>query len=223
MRTTLLVDLDDTLYAYADVEARARQVVAATIAEDLALDVPAVERAFAAARAAVKARIDGRGSAHSRLLYFHEMIHALGRFDALPKVRAWDRAFWGALVEGATLRPGAVELLEGWRAHRGKIAIVSDLTLEIQLWKIEAWGLAPRVDALVVSEEVPADKPSKHPMELAFARLGVAASDCVMVGDSDDKDGGAARAFDVPFFLVDTGHGRGQSLGAIGRELGVIS
>lgn len=225
MRTTLLVDLDDTLYAYGPAEAAARVIVNELVAKDLAATPSSIDEAFVRARKAVKARIDGRGSSHSRLLYFHQMLHDLGRFDAMPRAREWDRAFWGALIARAELRPGAVALLEGWRRDRGKIAVVSDLTLEVQLWKLEAWGLADKIDALVVSEEVPADKPSPAMMELAFARLGVHASDCVMIGDSDEKDGGAARAFDVPFHLVDTGAhspGRGKSLEAIGRELGVI-
>lgn len=223
MKSALLVDLDDSLYSYAPAEAAARKRLCVAVAADLGVEPATAETWLLAARDAVKRRIDGRGSSHSRLLYLHEMIQTRRRCDALLHVRRWDRIFWGAFIEAAEMRPGALALLDRWRARGGLVALVTDLTLEVQLWKVEAMGLASRIDALVVSEEVFADKPARAPVELALERLGVSAEACVMIGDDEKKDGGAARELGIPFYKVDTGDGCGWSLVAIAHDLGLGS
>ena len=54
----------------------------------------------------------------------------------------------------------------------------------------------------MLSFEVGAVKPDPAIFETALDRLGVAAADAVMVGDSDEADGGA-RALGCGFTLVD--------------------
>src|SRR4029077_12356220 len=115
-------------------------------------------------------------------------------------------------------------LLVGWRAlgHRG--AIVNDLALEVQLWKLEAFGLHEIVDALVVSEEVEYDNPALAAFELAIERLGVVREHCVVVGDGVQTDGAGAVALGVPFYRVrgsEPGEGDGMTLMEVARALGV--
>ena len=54
----------------------------------------------------------------------------------------------------------------------------------------------------MLSFEVGAVKPDAAIFEAALTRLGVAAEDAVMVGDSEEADGGA-RALGCGFLLVD--------------------
>jgi FMN phosphatase YigB (HAD superfamily) len=54
----------------------------------------------------------------------------------------------------------------------------------------------------VLSFEVGAVKPSPEIFQTALARLGVAAEDALMVGDSEEADGGAV-AVGCQFALVD--------------------
>ena len=60
-------------------------------------------------------------------------------------------------------------------------------------------------DDFVLSFEVGAVKPDPRIFETALARLGVNASDALMVGDSEENDGGA-RALGIGFALVDPLH-----------------
>ncbi len=224
---TLLLDLDDTLYDYVPAEKLARAATLAVVARDLEISEADAGALFVRSRAAVKARLGHRGSAHARLLYFADVVHLAGRPSALVHVRGWDRLFWSTLIGGANLRPGALPLLRGFRARGGKVAIVTDLTLDPQLQKLEAFGLFGLVDALVASEEVPDDKPATRAFELALERLGVplaaAPSRCLVVGDSDAKDGAAARTLGVRFFHVASSEpgATGGTLEALAQELGV--
>ena len=65
-----------------------------------------------------------------------------------------------------------------------------------------ALGVADEVDEFVLSFEVGAIKPDAAIFETALSRLGVAAQHAVMVGDSEEADGGA-RSVGCGFILVD--------------------
>ncbi len=62
--------------------------------------------------------------------------------------------------------------------------------------------MADHVNEFVLSFEVGAVKPDAAIFETALSRLGVEAAHAVMIGDSDEADGGA-RAVGCGFSLVD--------------------
>jgi putative hydrolase of the HAD superfamily len=213
----LLADLDDTLYDYLPAHRAGLARVLPWIARALGASEAEAERAWDAARAKVKDRLQSTGSSHSRLLYLAEIA-------PLAEVRAWERAYWSAYLDAAKLRPGAIELCQGFRARGGKVALVTDQVLEIQLWKCERLGLFPHVDAIAASEEVPRDKPAPEIFRLAMARLGLVASECVMIGDHPSKDGVGARDLGIAYHhVVSSEHPErgGRSLLEVARELGV--
>ncbi len=201
MRKALLFDLDDTLYAYNPCERAGREAVVAAVAERTGLDARAVGEAWGAARHAVKLR-HTTPSAHSRLLYLSELVYACGLHQSIGLLLAWERIYWDAYLGVARLRPEAEALLHEARARGEKVAIVTDLTLAIQLRKLAHLSLLSLVDVLVASEEVGFDKPHPAALDLAVERLGVRLEDCVMIGDSIAKDGGVAMARNVPFYHV---------------------
>jgi FMN phosphatase YigB (HAD superfamily) len=86
--------------------------------------------------------------------------------------------------------------------NRGiKTAVVSNIAFDVRP-AFDAIGASDDVDEFVLSFEVGAIKPDAAIFETALARLGVEAAHAVMVGDSDEADGGA-RALGCGFILVD--------------------
>ncbi len=221
MIKALLLDLDDTLYEYGPCEAAGRAALYAHGAKLLGMDPGAFEAAYLAARKAVKARSDSPSS-HSRILYISDLLHTLAKDGAkegppaLELCKALESSFWGAYLGAAKPRPDALTLLEGFRSRGGKVAIVTDLTLDIQLQKLEALGLFSHVDALVASEEVGVDKPHRAAFDLAVARLGVTLEDCAVIGDNLATDGEGARRLELPFY-----HARTDAIG-VGLTLAAI-
>jgi FMN phosphatase YigB (HAD superfamily) len=120
---------------------------------------------------------------------------ALGRerADVERVVRHWmfERPLpWVARAKRAPL----LEALSAYRTGGGKTALVSDYPAHA---KLQALGATSLFD-LVVSNGEPGG-PSKlkpHPEGYlsAAARLGVDPARCLVIGDRDDADGGAARA-----------------------------
>jgi HAD superfamily hydrolase (TIGR01509 family) len=97
--------------------------------------------------------------------------------------------------------PDTVGVLQSLHQQGVKTAVVSNIAFDIRP-AFESIGAAEYVDEFVLSFEVGAVKPNPEIFEAALGRLGVQAQQAVMVGDSDEADGGA-RALGCGFVLVD--------------------
>jgi HAD superfamily hydrolase (TIGR01509 family) len=100
-----------------------------------------------------------------------------------------------------TVYPDTADVLRALHEQGVKTAVVSNIAFDVRP-AFESVGAAEFVDEFVLSFEVGAVKPDPVIFETALTRLGVAAADAVMVGDSVEADGGA-RAVGCGFVLVD--------------------
>lgn len=108
--------------------------------------------------------------------------------------RLTDPASW-------TPYPDTVDVLRGLASAGVKVAVVSNIAYDIRPAFAGA-GVDRLIDEFVLSFEVGAVKPDPLIFETALSRLGVAAGEAMMVGDSDEADG-AARDLGLRFALVD--------------------
>jgi len=115
--------------------------------------------------------------------------HAEALYDRVIDTSSW------------TPYPDTAEVLKGLHLQGVKTAVVSNIAFDVRP-AFEAIGAADYVDEFVLSFEIGAIKPDAAIFETALVRLGVGASHAVMVGDSDEADGGA-RALGCGFILVD--------------------
>lgn len=97
--------------------------------------------------------------------------------------------------------PDTADVLKGLHRQGIKTAVVSNIAFDVRP-AFQAAGVAEYIDAVVLSFEVGAVKPDAAIFETALTRLGVDAEHAVMIGDSDEADGGA-RAIGCGFALVD--------------------
>lgn len=108
--------------------------------------------------------------------------------------RVIDTASWSPYPDTATV-------LAGLHRRGVKTAVVSNIAFDVRP-AFAALGVLTDVDEYVLSFEVGAVKPNPEIFQTALARLGVAAEDALMVGDSEEADGGA-RDVGCRFALVD--------------------
>lgn len=93
------------------------------------------------------------------------------------------------------LNPGARETLIALRERGLATGIITNGNGIVQNGKIDAIGLRPLLDVVLVSEVEGMSKPDPALFALALRRLGVAAADAVFVGDNPTADvDGAHRA-----------------------------
>ncbi len=115
--------------------------------------------------------------------------HAEALYDRVIDTSSW------------TPYPDTAEVLKSLHRKRIRTAVVSNIAFDVRPAFLTI-GATDYVDEFVLSFEVGAVKPDAAIFETALARLGVEPAHAVMVGDSDEADGGA-RAVGCGFILVD--------------------
>ena len=120
-----------------------------------------------------------------RTARFEQLVAAAG-LDADPVVMA--DAFVAGLGMHGDLYPGVRSVLETLTAQ-ASLALVTNGLSEVQRKRIERLDLGRYFDAVVISSEVGAAKPSTEIFDIAFDLLGSPARESVlMVGDSLTSD-----------------------------------
>lgn len=190
----VLLDLDNTFYAYDPAHVAGMAAVEELIAGALNLGKRDFQNCFDDARTEIKMRLGRTASSHNRLLYFQRTIERAG-FSTQPLIAMqMDQAYWRAFLGAAKLFDESLEFLDDLRIAGIPAVIVTDLVAQAQFRKIIHFGIDRYVDWIVTSEEAGADKPSPTNFELALAKLGGVEGPVWMVGEEPSSDIGGARA-----------------------------
>jgi putative hydrolase of the HAD superfamily len=199
----VLFDLDDTLYPYGPCnEAGTRAAFETYRDRGGDLDAEAFEARRARARAATKREVGATASSHSRHIYYKRLVADLpGPFDA-GLARALGDAYWDAYLDEMTAFGDALDTLAALREAGRDVAIVTNLTMRVQLRKLAELGVDAYLDAVVTSEEVGREKPAAPVFTTALARLDRAPSEALVVGNSPHRDieGGNALGIETALF-----------------------
>lgn len=189
----VLFDLDDTLFDHRHASHAALQAIHAQHAQQ------ADFTAFA------------QQHAHVLETYHRRFLHGELTLDEARAARMIElfEAFGYALTPEQSLQIGALyrqhhlanrqlvkgayELLEALHG-RTKLAIITNNSVAEQLEKLRHLGIAHFFEAIIISEDVGFTKPDRRIFELALERLGVAASQSVMIGDNRAADIEGAHA-----------------------------
>lgn len=102
-------------------------------------------------------------------------------------------------VDSMTMEDGTKKALTHAKGHGWKIAIVTNGTTTQQTLKIQRVGLAPYVDAVVISEAERVKKPDLKIFQIAAQRLNVELTGGWVVGDHPTADiaGGQAAGLET--------------------------
>ena len=117
-------------------------------------------------------------------------------FEAFPPNKIFclkdcQEYYFDHIHEFAVAGAEQVAVVKKLRAAGIKTAIVTNVDLDrlqFQRHKIDALGLTPLFDAIVMSGEVGVHKPDRRVFDRATQLLGVSNEDCVFVGDNPNAD-----------------------------------
>ncbi len=189
MIRAVLIDLDDTLvdHLYA-----VRTALGALHARDARLQSLEFEFLLAEWQRVLDEMHDdvalGRVPIHeSRIVRYRHFYALAGSPVERAEAEVIAAAHMQTYMSSRRIVPGAVALLAALRPHV-RTAVVTNNTVIEQDEKLATFGLWPHVDALVTSEECGMTKPDPAIFHAALERLGVAAGETVMVGDSWKND-----------------------------------
>ena len=174
----VLFDLDETLITR---DAAIRRFVADQFARHAAALAPLT----AAQYAERFLEIEEDGRIDKRIVY-PKLVEALGITGVSADILLADYRARYPLF--ATLNPGAIETMEALRRHGLKLGIVTNGNGIVQNGKIDATGIRPLLDGVVISELVGLRKPDAAIFALAATQLGVTPAECVFIGDNPEVD-----------------------------------
>ena len=116
------------------------------------------------------------------------MLEILGLGSQVLLALDFEQTYWRTFLSNATLFDGVKEVLDDTRRLGIPVAVVTDLTAQIQFRKIVYWELDHFFDYIVTSEEAGSDKPSDAPFKLAIEKMQPTGSKIWMVGDHPRND-----------------------------------
>ncbi len=201
----VLLDLDNTLYPYEQCNRIALEVVIDKLSTIFNIPKEIVETAFDKSRESVKFWLKDTASSHSRFLYFQKTIEMLKGSTDVKLTQDINNLFWNIYFGHMKLYDGAIEFLEYLKKSGIKIAIASDLLVDIQFKKLLKLGLENHVDFVITSEEAGQDKPAKFIFVLALEKLGLKKDEIVFIGDDLKKDIQGAKDMELKYILVKNG------------------
>jgi putative hydrolase of the HAD superfamily len=208
--TTILFDLDDTLFDHAGT---ARAALAATAAGRAALHgVPLEElyRGYSELLEELHAQVmSGRISyLEARQQRFARLLAPYEPAATAEATSAFAQQYYGHYQQVRRPVAGALALLQALKPGY-KLGIITNNRLAEQQEKLRHLGMHKLVDALITSEEVGVPKPDPRIYHVALQRLGAEAAQTVMVGDNWTADVIGALAVGIrPVWLNRTGAAR---------------
>jgi putative hydrolase of the HAD superfamily len=205
------LDLDDTLYAY-DVCHEAGLEGFVNFAEaNFNLTREVILAGYKSARKTINSRLAGFATSHSRLLYAKEFCEAF-KINPVLFSLPLEKSYWDGFLSKMVLREDALLFLNRIKESGCKLALVTDLTTEIQLRKLAYLKIGDLFDVIVTSEEAGKEKPAAEIFDLAFKKLNAQKPSSVMIGDNYEKDVLGARAYGISAFYFGSKEGEPQSI-----------
>jgi phosphoglycolate phosphatase len=137
------------------------------------------------------------------------------RFE--PARAAFMRHYHAVNGESSVVFDGVPQALARLRERGLLLACVTNKPREFTMPLLQRAQLSALLDAVVCGDEVQHKKPHPEIVLQACSRLGVAAAEAVMIGDSAN-DVVAARAAGVRVVLVESGYNEGESVASLAGE-----
>jgi putative hydrolase of the HAD superfamily len=180
----ILLDIDNTLYAYDESHKVALGVVIEVIQNKFSLSELEIDDAYHKARKMVQIELGLTAASHNRILYFQKMLEILN-INSLEYSLTIYNLYWDNFLKSMKPFTNVYTFLE---KYKNKICLVTDLTAHIQLRKIKELKLDKYISLMVSSEEAGREKPHPYMFMAALKKMNLQADEVCMIGDSFNKD-----------------------------------
>ncbi len=198
----VLIDLDDTLYPYQLNHERSMLACINQCKSAYNISEQQFNDYFKPSRETVHHQLYGQAASHSRLLYFQKFGEKFFGYTNPAFSLDMEELYWSEFLSGMAFFPEAELFLKTLKEMNIKTCIVTDLTAQIQLRKWNKLKLGRYVDFMVSSEEAGIEKPDALIFEMALSKLGLEASQVIMIGDNETKDIAGSKALGIRSYLV---------------------
>lgn len=183
----VVLDLDGTLYRYEPCHEMGMQALLEYLTSQLGVSRNEFQTMYDQARSGVKQRLNNVASSHSRLIYLEQLMIDFN-LGFRPKILLQgSQIYWSTFLGQMDMEVGVEEFLLACRQIGAQVAIVTDLTSEIQLRKIVRLGIETYIDYFITSEFIGSDKETMAAFGYLNDLLGESPNSYVWyIGDSSN-------------------------------------
>ena len=177
--------MDNTIYNYEPCRLAAEKAFFLYANSSAGVKINESRKAFESARLRVHARVQG-ASKHDRRLYFIEYLRVLGLKSDPQFVTEASNHYWFSYFEKMELASGVESFIIRARLRNILIALVTDLTADIQYRKLLSLRIHYLFDIIVTSQETELEKISNQPYKLLISNISerVKLSTVWFIGDT---------------------------------------
>ena len=166
----IVFDLDNTLYEYKSCDRAGELAFSIFAAETFGIPQKIVMNQLQTARENVKNRVTG-ASSHERILYFAEFLAIRNMVNDPRFLLEAESHYWSNYFSQMHLAPFSRELLIKARLSGITVALVTNLTANIQYRKLIHLDVDKFFDVIVTSQETNGEKETYEPFDLLSKRL----------------------------------------------------
>jgi putative hydrolase of the HAD superfamily len=206
----IVLDLDNTLYEYENAHKIANESLVKYLSNTLSLHEDFVLSGLSEARMSVKDRLGESASSHSRILYINEYLNQNQITTSADVIAIGENVYWNEFFGVATLREHAESFLQIANNFAVPIYLITDLTLQIQIEKLNHFGITQFIHRILSSEDAGGDKITDKPFNLLRSYIQYSGEHFWAIGDNcwdfPNLDGFKGRDFSVTSLSCDHIH-----------------
>ncbi len=184
---TVIFDIDNTLYDFVGSNRKALDALRDYSAEQFGWSRDEFDRRHKAVQEEIYGYLGYNGSCRNRLVRYQKMLEKAGLPLYPHALRMYD-LYWDTLLDVMVPFDNAPSVMRRLKEKGLRIGIGTDMTVVMQLRKLEKLQVLSYVDFIVSSEEAGREKPSREIFDMVLAKAGCMPEECLFVGDHLQKD-----------------------------------
>lgn len=186
----VLIDIDDTLYAYEPAHEKALEKVFIEYSNKFQNQLSFFDfrKLYRKKRINVTNRLFPQGPCRSRLFAFQELFEEINISKPFNYALKFETLYWKVFIKNMERSEEAYKFLVTCKKSNISVCAVSDMQARFQIQKLQALGLDHYINYLVTSEETGSEKPISTIFKMALNKLKLKPREVIMIGDNQEKD-----------------------------------
>ncbi len=201
-KLTVFFDLDGTLYSYETGHGQGLFRAYEYWREITGQSFEEFKRQYDDVKSIIKRYLPDTAASHSRSLYFQTMVEQNFKKTRAKHIAELTQSYWEGFIDSIEPFEGVRDILRELVERGHRLAIITNMSADVQFRKLHALGIDQFFQAVITSEEVGHEKPHPHIYLHALHRMNASSRDAVMIGDSYEHDIEPAEFMGIRSFLI---------------------
>lgn len=198
--STLLLDLDNTLYSYNESHNYAISKIKNYLNSKYNIKHTDFDNLYKTISNNLKIDLYFTASSHNRFIYFKKISDLLNLNNEEEKL---NQLYWESFLDYIKPFNHVIDFIKWNKSKNIKIGIITNFQTEYQIKKLKKLNIYNLIDNIITSEEVGVEKPHNYIFNYALNIMKITnPKEVILIGDNFDHDITPAINLDIyPFFF----------------------